>query len=120
MRDNSKEISVNEEIEREVEKIFSPGIGAADEPPRKETTEEGSECDDAPGPIVLGIRAVSCKYEGEATYIANTDGIWVGKSGESGLFIDHDRIENFLREIAFVAGEHDRLREPDKYIMRCI
>lgn len=124
MKKNNKEISANEEIEREVEKIFSPDSGAADEPPREETEEQAPEESSfswsAVEPTELTIRAVSCKYEGEATYIANTDGIWVGKSGESGLFIEHERIENFLREIAFVAGEHDRLREPDKYIMRCI
>lgn len=116
VKNEDKEISVTEEIEREVEKIFSPGCGAADEPPQEETQANADEN----APIALKIKKVSCDFDGVISYTANKRGIWIGVPGDGGIFIAHDYIEDFLMEIAYVAVEHDRLINPEKYAMRCL
>lgn len=117
MKSEDKEISVTEEIEREVEKIFSPGYEAADEPPKEETQANAEES----GVKTLGIRKVSCEYDGVVgSYTANTCGMWIGTPGDDGIFVPHDKIEQFLSEIAYVAGECDRLISPEKYAVRSI
>lgn len=116
MKNEDKEISVTEEIEREVEKIFSTGCGAADEPPQEETQANADEN----GARMLKLRTVSCEFDGVVNYTANTRGVWIGAPGDNGIFVPHEELEEFLNEIAYVAGECDRLINPEKYAMRCL